>query len=316
MKEQFAMDVEAGLTKQPKHLSSKYFYDEVGSSLFSKIMKLPEYYLTDAEFEIFQQQGNDIIETLDIQKNQPFELIELGAGDGYKTIELLKALEAEKFNYQYIPIDISKKALDQITHNVKAQLPNKEISPKKGDYFHILKELKESSVPKVILFLGSNIGNMPDEVAESFLLNLSNSLSKGDKLILGADLMKSKDIVLPAYNDSEGVTSAFNLNLLTRINRELDADFDIEKFEHAPEYDEVEGVAKSAIRSKTAQTVDVKMMDLKVSFEAGEKIHTEISRKYNDEIINKISLHSGLKIIGKLRDSHHYFADYILEKQS
>jgi L-histidine N-alpha-methyltransferase len=316
MKEQFAKDIEAGLTKQPKHLSSKYFYDEVGSSLFSKIMKLPEYYLTNAEFEIFQQQGTDIIKTLDIHKNQPFELIELGAGDGYKTIELLKALEADNYNYQYIPIDISKKALDQIKQNVKAQLPNKEISPKKGDYFNILKELKESSIPKVILFLGSNIGNMPDEIAESFLLNLSNSLSKGDKLILGTDLMKSKDIVLPAYNDSEGVTSAFNLNLLTRINRELDADFDIAMFEHAPEYDEKKGIATSAIRSKIVQTVEIKALDLKVSFEAGEKIHTEISRKYNDEIINKIGLNSGLKIIGKLSDSRHYFADYILEKQS
>tara|TARA_R110001592_G_scaffold237306_3_gene496142 strand:+ start:41773 stop:42723 length:951 start_codon:yes stop_codon:yes gene_type:complete len=316
MKNQFAKDIEEGLNKNPKSLSSKYFYDEVGSSLFSEIMKLPEYYLTNSEFEIFQKQSLEIIKALNLKKVETFELIELGAGDGYKTIELLKVLEAESFSYKYIPIDISQKALDQINHNIKEQLPHLEIAHRKGDYFNILKKLNESSYPKVILFLGSNIGNMNDTIASSFLMNLSNNLSKGDKLILGADLMKSKEIVLPAYNDKQGVTRAFNLNLLNRINREFDADFDLEKFEHAPEYDEVDGVAKSSIQSNVDQTVHLKKLDLKVEFESGESIHTEISRKYNDEIINKISFHSGLKIMDKFLDSKNYFADYILEKQS
>ncbi len=315
MNEQFAKDVKEGLSKTSKSLSSKYFYDEKGSALFTKIMKLPEYYLTDAEFEIFQTKASEIIDLLGISAHKNFDLIELGAGDGYKTIELLKSLDKRNFHYTYSPIDISQKALCQIEENILQQLPGKKIYPRKGDYFHILHDLKKSQFPKVILFLGSNIGNMNDSLANSFLSNLSDTLSGGDKIILGVDLKKSKEIVLPAYNDSQGITSAFNLNLLTRINRELDANFDTSLFEHIPEYNEKEGVAKSSIRSKVAQKVKIKAIDLKVSFVEKEHIHTEISRKYDDVIINNLCFNTGFKVIGKLTDKRNYFADYIFEKQ-
>jgi dimethylhistidine N-methyltransferase len=315
MNKQFAKDVQAGLTSTPKKLSSKYFYDEKGSALFSKIMKLPEYYLTNAEFEIFEQSGVDIVEHLGITPNQPFDLIELGAGDGYKTIELLKTLETGKFQYNYTPIDISKKALSQIEENIKKEIPDKAISPKQGDYFHILHELKSSSLPKVLLFLGSNIGNMEDVQAQLFLSQLSDSLNTGDKVLLGVDLKKSRSIILPAYNDSKGFTRDFNLNLLRRINREFNADFDLNQFEHIPSYDENEGIAKSAIRSKLNQKVTLHALDMIVQFDKGEDIHTEISRKYDDEVIRKICLDTGLKSIGKLTDSKRLFADYILEKE-
>ncbi|WP_167188083.1 L-histidine N(alpha)-methyltransferase [Wenyingzhuangia heitensis] len=316
MNKQFAKDVKLGLSETPKNLSSKYFYDEKGSTLFSEIMKLPEYYLTNAEFDIFKNQPLDIIQLLEIHKTSYFELIELGAGDGSKTIELLKVLEHENYHYQYLPIDISQKALDQIENTVAQQLPNKKITPKKGDYFQILNELKNSPFPKVVLFLGSNIGNMEDALANSFLKKLSKNLSKGDKIILGTDLKKEKDIVLPAYNDSKGITRDFNLNLLERINRELDANFDINQFEHVPEYDELEGIAKSRIRSKIDQKIPINSLNLTVSFKEKETIHTEISRKYDDVILEKICTNTGLKTIGKLMDKREYFADYILEKKS
>ncbi|SHF23385.1 dimethylhistidine N-methyltransferase [Arenibacter palladensis] len=315
MNKQFAIDVKEGLSKTPKRLSSKYFYDEKGSALFSEIMKLPEYYLTNAEFEIFQKKASEIIKILGVTNQKSFDLIELGAGDGYKTIELLRALDSCNFQYQYTPIDISAKALHQIEGNIQRQFPKKKISPKLGDYFHILHELKASPLPKVVLFLGSNIGNMENVEANAFLNQLSENLSKGDKIILGVDLKKSKDIVLPAYNDSQGVTSAFNLNLLSRINSELEANFNTDLFEHTPMYDEQEGVAKSAIKSIVNQEVEIKGLDMKVAFKKEEQIHTEISRKYDDSVIQKICLNTGLKIIGKITDSQNYFADYIIEKQ-
>ena len=315
MNKQFAIDVKEGLSKSPKSLSSKYFYDEKGSALFSKIMKLPEYYLTNAEFEIFENKASEIINLLGITNQKSFDLIELGAGDGYKTMELLKALDTLCFQYQYSPIDISAKALNQIEENIKQQFPNKKICPKLGDYFHILHDLKPSPLPKVVLFLGSNIGNMENVEANSFLTHLSENLSKDDKLILGVDLKKSKDIVLPAYNDSQGVTSEFNLNLLSRINSELDADFNTDLFEHTPMYDEEEGVAKSAIKSIVNQEVEIKSLDMKVAFRKEEQIHTEISRKYDDATIQNICLNTGLKIVGRITDSQNYFADYIIGKE-
>ncbi|MCT4580373.1 MAG: L-histidine N(alpha)-methyltransferase [Flavobacteriales bacterium] len=315
MNQVFAKDVKEGFSQSPKRIPSKYFYDQRGSSLFSEIMKQPEYYLTNAELEIFQLRSRAIIQQLKIKKSTPFELIELGAGDGYKTIEFLKVLENEQYQYQYIPIDISQKALDQIKETVATQLAQTTIYPKKGDYFQILHDLKKSDYPKVLFFLGSNIGNMEDGVANVFLQRLADNLSTGDQLVLGVDLKKSKNIVLPAYNDANGVTSAFNLNLLERINREFDANFDLSKFKHSPEYDEEIGVAKSSIQSLQQQTVTIKALDLVIQFEANEKIHTEISRKYNDAILKKITANTAWKITGKLTDRKGYFSNYIFEKQ-
>ncbi len=309
----FAKDIKEGLSQFPKQIPSKYFYDERGSSLFSEIMKQPEYYLTNAELEIFQLKSKEIIEQLKVRKDTPFELIELGAGDGYKTIEFLKVLEKEQYQYDYIPIDISQKALDQIKSTVANQLPETTIYPKKGDYFEILHDLKKSSHPKVLFFLGSNIGNMKDELANTFLKRLAENLSKGDQLLLGVDLMKSKSIIYPAYNDSKGITSAFNLNLLERINREFDANFDLLKFKHCPEYDEELGIAKSAIQSMDKQSVEIKALDFIVHFEAGEMVYTEISRKYSNSILDKICSGTEWEIKGKLTDHRGYFADYILE---
>lgn len=310
----FLKDIKAGLSQNPKHISSHYFYDKSGDELFQKIMGMPEYYLTNSELEIFSEQSDDIIRSFEISKNEEFELIELGAGDGKKTQHLLKTLLEKDFNFKYIPVDISQNSLSVITERMENLFPDLEIQPQQGDYFQVLDELFSSDKPKVILFIGSNLGNMEDETAKDFLKKIATHLKKSEKLLLGVDLIKSAEIVLPAYNDAAGITRDFNLNLLKRINREFDADFELKNFEHAPEYTEEEGIAKSFLKSKKKQTVFIKELNESFDFAENELIHTEISRKYNDEILENLLGNSGLTISRKFLDSKKYFADYILTK--
>lgn len=314
MSEQFKIDIETGLSDSPKTLSSKYFYDEIGDALFVKIMHLPEYYLTRAELDIFKNKSNQIIDAFKIDKDTYFELIELGAGDGLKTRELLQRLLNQGYNFGYVPIDISQNALDQLEVSLKNDLPALSVKKQQGDYFEILADLKTSNHPKVILFLGSNIGNMNDEIAGQFIYELGANLSANDKLLIGVDLIKDESIVLPAYNDSQGITQAFNLNLLNRINNELGGNFDIEQFSHQPEYSESDGIAKSFLVSLKRQDVYIEALGQTYEFQKDEKIATEISRKYNDEIINGLIDKTDFKINEKLMDEKEYFANYIFTK--
>lgn len=310
----FLKDVNDGLSQTPKYISSHYFYDKVGDKLFQQIMEMPEYYLTNSEQEIFQEQSQEIIASFNINKNEEFELIELGAGDGKKTQYLLETLLSDQFKFTYIPVDISKNSLSVITERMKSLFPLLNINPKQGDYFAVLDELFISDKPKVVLFIGSNLGNMDDETAKNFLKKIAAHLKVGEKLLLGLDLIKSREIVLPAYNDSSGITRDFNFNLLKRINEEMGANFNDANFEHVPEYTEEEGIAKSFLKSRIKQTVYIKDLDKSFEFDEDECIHTEISRKYNDEILQKIIGDSGLSITSKLMDRKIYFADYILSK--
>ena len=312
--ETFRNDVEKGLLSNPKTLSSKYFYDKKGDALFVEIMNLPEYYLTRSELDIFKNKTADLIDSFKMQVDSYFELIELGAGDGLKTKELLKSLTTQNYNFEYFPIDISSNALGQLKQDLNTEIPNLSVKTQQGDYFEVLDSLKKSKQPKVILFLGSNIGNMTDDQAAKFIYKLGANLNPGDKLLLGVDLIKSKEIVLPAYDDSKGITAAFNLNLLDRINNELGGDFNLNQFEHQPEYDETEGIAKSYIVSAENQIVSIKSIGTSFSFTKGEKIHTEISRKYNDELIQQIIANTDFSIDTKIMDSKAYFADYILTR--
>lgn len=311
----FLRDVNEGLSHSPKFLSSHYFYDKAGDELFQQIMEMPEYYLTNSELEIFRDQSEKIIKSLNLNKNEEFELIELGAGDGLKTKHLLKTLLENNFKFKFIPVDISQNSLNVITERLENLFPDLEIDPKQGDYFQVLDQLFLSDKPKVILFIGSNLGNMEDQIATNFLEKIAQHLKIGEKLILGVDLKKSAEIVLPAYHDAAGITRNFNLNLLKRINRELGADFEIENFEHAPEYTEEEGIAKSYLQSMCKQDVHITELNKTFHFEKNELIHTEISRKYNDEILGSILSNSGLEISSKFLDAKQYFADYILAKK-
>ena len=311
----FLEDINVGLSSEKKYISSHFFYDKIGDELFQQIMELPEYYLTNCEMEIFREQSESIISSFNIKKDQEFELIELGAGDGKKTQYLIDSLLKRGYSFKYIPVDISQNSLDVISNRLTNLFPDLNIEAKQGEYFQALDELFSSEKPKVILFIGSNLGNLNDNVAHDFLNKLALHLKPNEKLLLGLDLIKSKEIVLPAYNDAEGITRDFNINLLKRINEDLGADFILENFEHQPEYTEEEGVAKSFLVSKKKQSVFIKDLDKTFEFDKNEKIHTEISRKYNDEILSDLLKNSALEISGKFLDSKKYFADYILTKK-
>ncbi len=315
MLEQFAKDVDEGLSQPKKELSSKYFYNKKGDALFMEIMKMPEYYLTRSEMEIFTEQTQDLINAFSVTPSNYFELIELGAGDGSKTRKLLAALSDQGYQYDYMPVDISKNVLDLLEDSLQKDLPQVSVKPKHGDYFEILQSLKNSHHPKVVLFLGSNIGNMSDETATDFLYQLGANLQAGDKLLLGADLIKPAEVVMPAYDDKQGITREFNINLLHRMNNELEASFDVDAFEHAPEYNETNGVAKSFLKSKRDQHVAINATGKVYQFTAGEKIHTETSRKYNDEILLDILKNTDFTIAHKFTDRKQYFADYILNRE-
>jgi dimethylhistidine N-methyltransferase len=315
MIEEFKKDVLDGLSKEQKTLPSKYFYDQKGDVLFQQIMAMPEYYLTRSEMEIFSTKSGEIISSFGMKKEQKFELIELGAGDGTKTLKLLKQLQKEAYNVRYIPIDISQNALNGLKSMLEEHLPALEVTPLQGTYFNILEQLKERSEPKVVLFLGSNLGNLLDAEATKFLYQLGASMKTGDKVLLGLDKLKPREIVLPAYNDSQGITREFNLNLLDRINKDLDANFNRTQFDHAPFYEETEGVAKSFIMSKVDQEVEIKSLNKTFSFKNGEKIHTEISRKYSKEILTNILRSTDFQIEHFHTDSKNYFMNVILKKK-
>ena len=312
---EFLQDVENGLNQTPKTLPSQYFYDAIGDRLFQDIMAMPEYYLTNSEAEIFEKQTKEIISSFEMDKEVSFELIELGAGDGSKTQHLLKELLEENYNFTYLPVDISQNALDSLENRISKILPNLKIETKQGEYFQVLEDLFNDSQPKIVLFIGSNLGNMEDEISENFILQLGKELQPKDKVLLGLDLIKSEAIVLPAYHDAAGITRDFNLNLLHRMNEELGANFDLNNFSHEPEYIEKEGIAISYLKSNINQTVHFKSNGNSYQFDKDEKILTEISRKYNDEVLGKILNNSHLEIKRKFTDSKVYFADYILEKK-
>ena len=307
----FATEVFEGLSARPKRLSSKWLYDEIGDQLFVNIMDSEEYYLTRCEFEILSEQTSALVESFGVTE-QCFDLYELGAGDGTKTIELLKGLK--QFNYTYKPVDISHNAISTLEGRIQNELPEVDIDGRHGEYFDVLSSM-HSDNPKVILFMGSNIGNLMDDQANNFLMQLSSVMQSGDKLLLGVDLKKSKDIILPAYNDAQGYTADFNLNLLDRMNKELGANFDRSKFIHRPVYDEHNGYAKSYLQSTQQQVIDIERLESSFSFEKGETIYTEVSRKYDDEIIAAITRNTGLEIVRKFYDRKKYFCDVVFSKR-
>lgn len=313
MENQFLKDVIDGLSSNPKRLSSRYFYDEIGDTLFQQIMELPEYYLTRSELEIFQTKCDQFIKSTSLDKTTYFELVDLGAGDATKTKEFIKYLHKKGFSFSYVPVDISRNALNNLKTTLSTEFPELRIQTELGDYFEVLNRAEHNLKPKVVLFLGSNIGNLTDEQAHDFLSKLSDLLLPQDFLILGVDLIKPRSIVLPAYNDSQNITAEFNLNLLVRMNKELQTNFKIENFKHVPKYSEETGIAESFLESNVDQTIQLNGGKKEFHFRKGERIHTEISRKYNDEILNQILKNTHFEIVKKITDSQKYFANFVLK---
>jgi L-histidine Nalpha-methyltransferase len=223
MDEQFAADVLEGLSATPKYLLSKYFYNEPGDRLFQKIMELDEYYLTKAEYDIFENRKSELLDYFSAD-GQRFDLIEFGAGDGYKTRVLIEYFLRERAQFTYVPIDISENVLNELTTMLAGKFPALQINPMNDDYFHALEELNKVDFDrKVILFLGSNIGNFREKAAIPFLSHIAADMSAADRLLIGFDLKKDPEIILAAYNDCQGVTRDFNLNLLRGSMRNLEA---------------------------------------------------------------------------------------------
>nr|WP_321221880.1 L-histidine N(alpha)-methyltransferase [uncultured Psychroserpens sp.] len=314
MNNTFANDILKGLTAKKKHLSSKYFYDDNGSRIFQEIMQMPEYYLTDSEFEILSLQSKQIVEALEFK--QPFNIIELGAGDGFKTFKLLEYLVNAEIEFNYVPIDISQEAITILSNKLKERLPKLSIQPKVGDYFEVLNEESKNEIPSLLLFLGSNIGNYLKDEAINLLKLFNQNMNVNDKLLIGIDLKKNPLTIHNAYFDKEGVTKRFNLNLLIRINRELNADFKIDDFDFYCHYNPVNGEVKSYIVSLKTQTVEIKKLDVTIEFDQNELIWTELSKKYDLNEIEALAGEANFSINNNFLDCKHYFTDSLWVKKA
>jgi L-histidine N-alpha-methyltransferase len=305
----FLTDVLQDLGSTPKLLRSKYFYDDAGDQLFQKIMSCDDYYPTKCEAEILSTYTSEIAETLQ-NGFQTFDLIELGAGDATKTTLLLNELMNRKADFNYMPIDISSSMIEHLNSHLPQAIPGLKVEPLNGEYFDMLDQAnKLSSNHKVVLFLGGNLGNMTPEEALEFCKKLRSVLQAGDLLFLGFDLKKHPKTIRAAYNDSEGYTRAFNLNLLERINRELSGNFDVSQFEHYVSYDPSTGACKSFLISLDAQKVTIgKEM---ISFDKDENIYMEISQKYSAEETDQLAETSGFKRVKHFYDSRGWFLDTV-----
>jgi L-histidine Nalpha-methyltransferase len=307
--DKFAENVLIGLSASPKHISSKYFYDKKGDEIFQQIMNMPEYYPTDCELAIFNNHKKNLLKYFTGSRNF-FDLIEFGAGDGMKTKVLLSHFTEQKANFKYLPIDISGNILSELKLDLQQKLPKLTVECLQGDYFETLAQLNlVDDRKKIVLFLGGNIGNFTPVGTVDFLRHLHQNLAKGDMLLTGFDLKKDPNVILEAYNDPHGITKAFNLNLLDRINKELGADFNLNKFRHYPFYDPVSGECRSYLISEEAQQVNVKSLDATFHFHAWEAIHTEISRKYDLHFIQSLADKTGFELVENFFDDNKYYLD-------
>lgn len=305
----FSEDVRKGLSAHPKRFLPKYFYDELGSQLFEAICLLPEYYLTRAENEILQRYSDDIVASISGQKT----LVEMGSGSASKTRLIIEALLRRQSELLFMPVDISATALESSSRILLQSYPRLTIEAYAADYFAGLAALGKKPRPRTLaLFLGSNISNFDLDEALRFLRALRSVLQKGDALLLGADLKKDPAILEAAYNDALGVTSAFNLNVLARINRELGGTFDLRAFKHRAFYNQSEGRIEIYIESLADQHVRIEKLDLDIEFAAGELIHTENSYKYDKTGIAQLAVATGFELSHTWLDSQERFSSNLL----
>lgn len=313
MDKTFAEDVSEGLSADPKWISSQYFYDDQGSRIFQKIMAMPEYYLTDCEFEILSTQSRDIYQGLGF--SQHFNIIELGPGDGAKTAEMLAGFLDAGADMTYVPIDISSKAISLLTDRLNRTMPNLKVNPQVGDYFETMDKVEaQEDCPNLVLFLGANIGNYNDDDAKDLLRHIHDHMRSGDRLLVGFDLQKNPAKIRSAYDDAQGITRQFNLNLLSRINRELDGNFKLDQFDFYCCYEPRSGELRSYLVSLCEQDVSIQKIDRKFHFKRDELIPTELSKKYTLCQIKEIAIESGFKFTAHFLDSKNYFSDTLFTK--
>ncbi len=304
---EFALDVLTGLSERPKRLSSRWFYDDRGSELFQRIMALDEYYPTDKERWIFETHGAEIAAHF---AGQTLDVVDLGAGDGSKTFTLIDKLRQAGASVRYVPIDISDGAMATLHLAAEDRIPGVEVHGVVGEYVAGLRWLAgQDQRQRLVLFLGSNIGNFDKPRARAFLRRIWSGLRTGDHLLVGFDLKKDIEVLLAAYNDREGVTRDFNLNLLTRINRELGGDFDVSRWRHFGTYNVFSGAMESYLVSQEAQTVRIEALRQCFEFQAWEPIHSEYSYKYLAHDIGSLAEKTGFEIRGRYCDPEAWFCD-------
>jgi len=280
-------DVRQGLTKTPKQLSPKYFYDERGSELFEEITQLPEYYLTRAERSLLERRIPEIIAGV-----RPCSLVELGAGSATKTRLIIDEMRSSGCAECYVPIDVSKEFLEATALQLQADYPDIKITPVVSDITEPF-ALPPVASPTLVAFLGSTIGNFPREPAVRLLSHVARTMGPTDRFLLGADLRKDPEIINRAYNDSRGVTAAFNLNILERLNRELGADFPVGGYDHKAFYSSQHHRVEMHLIARKAHKVVIPEIG-EIQFRAGESIRTELSYKYDRPTLEDILKAAGL----------------------
>lgn len=292
----FASDVRAGLSGSPKGIAPKYFYDALGSQLFEAISRLPEYYLTRAEEEILETSADEVVASFE----PPWRLVELGSGSSMKTRRLIEAAIRQQGSLEYLPIDISPEALVDSARSLLQRYPTLEVRALVADYEGALARLAGASdgddtseIRTVVAFLGSSIGNLDMQSATGLLSTVRRGLDPGDAMLLGADLRKDEEILLEAYDDPLGVTSAFNLNLLARINRELGGEFDLRRFRHRVRFNDEESRVEMHLVSLERQKVEIRDLGIEIDLDEGESIHTENSYKYSQDMLETMSRGAG-----------------------
>lgn len=280
-----------------------------------EIMKLPEYYLTRSELEIFTEKASEIYNAFASDGKGSFDLVELGAGDGTKTAVLIEEFLKHSPDMRYSAIDISQEACEALSQTFQNKFPGLGIEMLAGDYFKTLDSLSGTNRRKVILFLGSNIGNFRHADSVEFFRSLREVMEPDDMLFIGFDLHKDPRVIVNAYDDPKGVTAAFNLNLLTRINRELGGHFNVDDFSHYAVYRPIEGAARSFLMSRKKQTVRIDAFERSFEFGAWEPIFMEISQKYNDDMIAELAAESGFEIAKTFYDSRRYYCNSLWKPQ-
>ncbi len=282
-------DVCEGLTHMPKQLSPKYFYDERGSELFEEITQLPEYYLTRAERSLLEGRISEIVRAV-----RPCSLVELGAGSATKTRLVLDEMRSSGCAECYVPIDVSKDFLEATARQLQADYPDIQITPVISDITESF-SLPQLASPTLVVFLGSTIGNFPRGPAVRLLSHIARTMGPSDRFLLGADLRKDPEVINRAYNDSKGVTAAFNLNVLERLNRELGANFPVSDYEHRAFYSSDQHRVEMHLVARNAHKVVIPEIG-EIHFQEGESIRTELSYKYDRPTLEDILQAAGLKI--------------------
>ena len=303
-----ADDVRRGLIHSPKRLPAYLFYDDLGSALYEQITALPEYYLTRAERSIFETHAGDIVARTMAGDPRSVGVVELGAGSASKTEVLLRAVLERQRSCTYVPVDVSTAAIEDAQGRLRASLPRLRVRPLVLSHEEAIGALPGLEAPQIVLFIGSSVGNFEDDEAARLLRGVRVALGSETWLLLGTDLRKSPDVLIPAYDDAAGVTAAFNKNVLARINRELGGHFDLDRFRHVARWNERESRIEMHLESVVAQEVAIDHLSLRVRFRAGETIHTESSVKYDQPRVDRLLGAAGFRVETTFYDAERRFA--------